>query len=250
MIRIFDSRSHPRICRLPAFALCLFLTACAAQTTVRQHEDFAARRAAIRTVAVLPPDISAVLLVFKGDNQPLTAEVEKVAHDLPHSLQQQLTSRGLTASVVDLTSEESDPDLRLAGSQAQQTFNTVIRDMYSKGVSMKESEALKYKASLGPQVGELADRLGVDALLFAQYAEFHKSEGEVASDVTKSVLIFAATLGSVIAVSPVYGATLQGALVDGSTGEILWADTTGRTEMHESPVAPLAAALFRRFPAK
>jgi hypothetical protein len=250
MIRSIDRSSAPIAAKLCSSVLCVLLTACAAQTTVRQHADFATRRAAIQSVAVLPPDISAVLLVFKGDNQPLTAEVEKVSRDLPVSLKQELTIRGLTATSIDLAGEQADADLRLACSQAQQSFNTVIRDMYANGVVMKESEAFKYKASLGPQVSELADRLGVDALLFAQYAEFHKSEGEVASDVTKSVLIFAVTLGSVIAVSPVYGATLQAALVDGSNGEVLWADTTGRTEMHESPTAPLVSALFRQFPAK
>lgn len=243
-----DTIPNPAPAKWVILTLSLLLFACAAQTTVRQHADFAARRQSLRSVAVLPPDVAAVLVVFKGDNQPLPEEEAKVSKEIPSALEQLLSERSMTATLVDFSAEDVDPELRLAVSQAQRTFNSVLRDTYAKGVSISEREALKYKASLGPQAADLADRLGVDALLFSQYSEFHKSEGEVASDVTKSVLIFAATLGSVIAVSPVYGATLQGALVDGSTGEILWADTVGRTEMHESPVTPLVGALFRQFP--
>lgn len=224
-----------------AIAVLVVLSACT--TTIRQHEDFATRRARIQRVAIVPPQVEATLIVFKGTNESLPEEIAKVSASLPELLRQNLAARGFTVAPP-VVEESLDPELRSMLNQLRQTTNQVSADMY-KTVAMSTSDALKYRASVGPQVADLASALDADALLLVGYSEFHKSGGQTARDITFAVLLAAATLGNVIVLPPKYGATLQVMLVDGVTGEMLWSNIIGRTELFESPIDPLTTQVFQ-----
>ncbi len=225
-----------------AVAMLLVLPACTTMTTIRQHEDFATRRAGIHRVAIVPPQVDATLIVFKGTNEAIPEEVAKVSGTLPELLKRSLESRGFTVAPP-VVEESLDPELRSMLTQLRQTTSQVNADMY-KTVAMSTSEAMKYRASVGPQVADLASALDADALLLVGYSEFHKSGGQTAQDVTLAVLLAVATLGNAIVLPPKYGATLQVMLVDGVTGEMLWSNITGRTEFVESAIDPLTTGIF------
>jgi hypothetical protein len=74
---------------------------------------------------------------------------------------------------------------------------------------------------------------------------FKKSGVEVAKDVAITVLITAATLGVPWWRSP----SLQVALIDGTTGDILWANTAGTTgDFDDSGLGAMVEQLFEGFP--
>ena len=108
---------------------------------------------------------------------------------------------------------------------------------------------MKYERSLGADVNLFADHAEVDALVFAKMWGFKKSSGEIARDAAMTVLIAAATLGSVIPAQPTSGATIRIALVDGTTGDVLWANTAGTNgDFEGSGLDTLVGTLFRQFP--
>jgi hypothetical protein len=221
----------------------LALTACTTATTVRQHEDFAGRRTRIARVAVVPPEVDATLIVFKGTNEPLPEEVTRVSAVLPELLKRGLEEHGFVVALP-VAEDGMESELRAMIAQLRQTTAQVNADMY-ESVALDTSKAMKYSASVGPQVAELADALDADALLLASYAEFHKSSGETARDVTIAVLVGAATLGNFIPIPVKYGASLVVMLVDGVTGELLWSNVAARGELVESPIDPLVAEIFQ-----
>ena len=123
----------------------------------------------------------------------------------------------------DVTTVDS-PDLRFAATQAQGAADEAMNEMF-KDPRWYKSSALNYKRSLGPQVNQFADMVDGEALMFMRYSYVTKSGGEIAKDITFSVLLAVATLGNVMVVQDVTAARLDVCLVDGATGDVLFANT-------------------------
>jgi len=85
------------------------------------------RRAQISTVAVVPPTVEVVEVVFKGDNHPL-------------------------------------PDLRFQTTQLQSALVRADAQMF-RVAEMSKSDAENYRDTLGTDVIPIADRGGADALV-------------------------------------------------------------------------------------
>ena len=63
------------------------------------------------------------------------------------------------------------------------------------------------------------------------------------------MLIAAATLGGAVVTQPTKGASLQVALIDGTTGDILWANTAGTAgDFEDSGLGAMVEQLFKGFP--
>jgi hypothetical protein len=123
------------------------------------------------------------------------------------------------------TAENADsPELRFAATQAQKAADQAMNEMFHP-VQMRKAEALAYKRSLGPQVNQFADMVDAEVVLFLRYTYVTKSGGEIAKDTAFTVLVAAATLGSVVVVNDVTAARLDVCLVDGATGDVLYANT-------------------------
>ncbi len=219
-------------------------------TTTRKHPEFTARRAQMASVAVVPPQVEMTLVVFKGDNQPLPEETAKIQRRLPDLIAAQLRQHGFTVKDAGLDEEHfaAQPDLRFQTTQVQSAFARANEEMF-KVAAMQKSEAEACKLSLGPDVNQLSEHADADGLVFAKMSGFKKTGGEITKDVAMTVLIAAATLGSVIPVQPTKGASLQIALVDGTTGDILWANTAGTGgDFEESGLDSMVQRLFAGFP--
>jgi len=207
---------------LAVTGIALMLAGCT--TTVRKHPEFAKRRAKIANVAVVPPDVEVVRVVFKGDNQPLNEEAARIRTRLPDLIAAAMRKQGFTVKEAGLDEQHfaDKPDLRFQTTQLQDAFARADQQMF-KVVQMSKSEAENYKTTLGTDVIPIADHADVDALVVAKMNGFKKSGGEIAKDVAITVLIAVATLGNAVATQPTKGASLQVALIDGTTGDILWA---------------------------
>jgi len=233
---------------LAVTAIALMLAGCT--TTVRKHPEFAQRRAKIANVAVLPPDVEVVRVVFKGDNQLLNEEAARIRSRLPDLIAAAMRKQGFTVKEAGLDEQHfaEKPDLRFQTTQLQDAFARADQQMF-KVVQMSKSEAENYKTTLGTDVITIADHADVDALVVAKMNGFKKSGGEIAKDVAITVLIAVATLGNAVATQPTKGASLQVALVDGTTGDILWANTAGTAgDFEDSGLGAMVEQVFKGFP--
>jgi hypothetical protein len=204
-----------------AVALLVLVAGCT--TTVRQHPEFAARRAQITGVAVMPPDVTVMRKVFKGDDEPLLADAATARARLPLAIAAELRKRGFTVkpALLDEPDVAGDDELRYQTTLVTGRFRAAGMQL-QPFAGMGKAQAAGWRLSIGPEVNRFADHAGVDALVFAQMAGWTKSGGEIARDVAVTVL----TLGNLIYYRQ--AAVVQVALVDGTTGEILWANV-GRT---------------------
>jgi hypothetical protein len=127
-----------------------------------------------------------------------------------------------------------DVELRFAATQAKKAADQALTEMYAT-IPMRKSEALNYKRSLGPEINQFADRVEAEALLFVRYTYMTKSGGEIAKDVAFSVLLLAATLGNATVIGPVTLARVDVCLVDGATGDVLFANTASAQQFVGDP---------------
>jgi len=173
----------------------------------KREEVFCERVAKLRRVAILPPDVHLSRVAFAGDDEPLTAEDEIAARELPIAIEPELGAHGFVGRPLELSaSDPADASLRYQVTLAQGRQMTLIERVFSG----------KPAAGFGPDVGGIADRAEVDALLLVSLVGMTKSGGQVARDVAVTVL----TLGSVIYRTS--ATRLFVTLVHGTTGETLW----------------------------
>ncbi len=244
---MMHARGRPEIRGWTALAATLvLLSAC---TTIRQHPEFQSRIAHISEVGIMPPEVSIVSIVFKGDNERRRQLEETVARNLPRLLIRYLGEHDFAVRVVPLDDEmlTAVPELRFETSQSHQAFANAMSEMYETE-DMWKSNAENYERSLGPVVNQFAELADVDALLFSRYSGFTKSGGEMLKDVAVAAIVGV--------MSPKEGATLQVSLVDGDTGDLLWTNLVRSTDSAASfsnlfkplsPIETLVNAAFKKF---
>jgi hypothetical protein len=231
-----------------AIALTFPLSACV--TTVRQNPDLVESLGRIDRVAVIPPEVEIVHVVFKGDNEPLTGESDAIAGRLPELIGAELRRSGFAVTDARLGDADLDenPELRFQATQVRREYDRISSEMY-ESIQMERSKALSYEADVGDEINIFADHAGADAFVFVKMNGFEKSGGEIAKDIALSVLIAAASMGSAIVVQPTQGAVLEAALVDGTSGDVLWANRLAtQGDFQGSGLGTMVAALFKEFP--
>lgn len=239
------NRRHDHRGLVALLALCVFsLSACT--TTARVHPELEARRSRITRVAVLPPETKFVLVTFKGDNPRMTTEEENAKAVLPGMIAMKLREHGL---VIDETGVTSSSDLRFQATELQATFDQTLGDLFAGGSGTKP---IQTSQSLGSQAARVADPLDVDALALVRVEGYTKSGGEIAKDYAKSVAGTILTLGILIPIPPpASAATIVAALVDGNTGDVLWANVARSQSagLDTDVLQALINAAFHDFPA-
>jgi hypothetical protein len=232
--------------RLAAAVAVLALSACT--TGIRQHPEFAARRQAIRSVAVIPPEVTVRLITFTGEDQPIPELERQVREKLPALVAAELASRGF--AVPHATSIESRlgevPALRFQTTQLQQNFAQAEAEMF-RTAQMATAQAENYRRSLGAQVARVSDPLEADALVLVRVQGFQKSGGEIAKDMAKSIVV--GVLTGYVAVQPTSGTTMSVAFVDGRSGDVLWANAAGMPSDPSGALEGLVKQAFAAFPA-
>ncbi|MBI2962291.1 MAG: hypothetical protein HYY35_00925 [Deltaproteobacteria bacterium] len=223
------------------------LSACV--TTTRAHPELEARRSRIARAVVLPPDVSFKLITFEGDNPRLAAEEESAKRVLPGLIASRLRERGLTTLDLDSAGVAPGADVRFQATQLQGLFADAMGDLY-RSLQMRADAAARVRRSLGSQASRVADPLGADVVALVHVEGFYKSGGEVAKDMAKSVMIGVLTLGTAVPVYPSKGAVLALALVDGSNGDVLWANVvlSQSVDLDAAGMESLVAAVFGPFP--
>jgi hypothetical protein len=191
-------------------------------TPVRTHPDFASAARKVQKVAVLSPDVEYTLLVLTGDDERLPEEERKVRQSLVSALPTLLEKRGYVAR--ELTPERVEAivkDANFTIEQAKTAYREASKRLYERDL-VTEDEAGKFRVSIGPIGNAVAEAVDAEAFLFVRYAGFKKSEGLIAKEVVANAML--GVLTGVIVVPVATGASMEMALVDATTGDVLWSN--------------------------
>lgn len=226
-----------------------FASGCATTTPIRQHPDFASAARKVQSIAILPPDVEHVRIVFNGDNERLTEKERTIADQLSQSFEATLKSKQYTVrSSIASKQEEAKKNVDFELQQVRTAYNEAAKQLFEKPANEEESK--KYRVSLGPVVNPVASLMEADALLYVRYYGFEKSAGQQAKDIMAGALL--AVLTGTAVVRPAEGAALEVALIDGATGDVLWANRGGNAGPGALGIgaATMATNIVTRLPGK
>jgi hypothetical protein len=226
-------------------AACVFFTAgCIGPLWPKTHPDFAADYPGIDRVAVFRPQVDIVIEDPSGDTELSREIIDDTAEELSKMVETGLAGRGLPVTVLDPLVEDN----KAAGDPAVEELRTDYLAISSKVMPQTRvlfaSERLiaKHRSNppvarrldlgdgvgLGARAVDIARRYEVDALFFVQLDVVFKTRAEYRT----STLWGAALPDSTVDyaeryLTPDYFA-LRLALIDGQTGDILWAFNKSR----------------------
>ena len=207
-----------------AFVLVVGAVSGCAGTPIRQHPDFASAARKVQSIAILPPDVEHVRIVFTGENERLTEQEREVAVDLQRGFEAALkTKQYVVRPWPDAQQLEETPNANFELQQVRTAYNEASKQLYDKAANAEESK--KFRVSLGPVVNPVATRVNAEALLYARFNGFEKSGGQQTKDILAGALL--GVLTGAIAIPKPTGAVLEVALIDGVTGDVLWANRGG-----------------------
>ena len=205
----------------------LAVAGCATSTTTaRSHPTLESELRRVNTVVILPPRVEIEYVTLTGENERMTDKENEIRGQLVEIAERSLSHRGYELVDFDFAGTiASDEEFAYTITQVREGFDRARQDL-QLGKKVSEEEAGKIRTSVGEAVNIVAAKTGADAILLMRYAGFDKSGGQVAKDLSTSLLVGALTAGLVIPVKSTSGAVSEAALIDGLTGEVLWANVT------------------------
>lgn len=207
-----------------ALALLVTLSGCA-MTSVRQHPDFASGKRKINVVAILPSEVEYRHLVFTGENERDAEREKSIAGDIESGMSTMLKSHGYTAKSEVLDKARSgDKEFNFQLEQLKGAYVQVSKELYTRPMVQVEQSS-KFKVGVGPLANPFAAIAGADALMFARYQGFDKSDGLVTKEIVASALLAALTGSYYIPAKS--GGQIELSLIDGVSGEVLWSNALG-----------------------
>jgi hypothetical protein len=219
-----NSFTHRLMAGVTFLLVVSLVSGCVTMTPIRQHPDFANAARQVQTVAILPPDVEYLRIVFTGDNERQTDKEQTITQELQEGLETALKKKqyALQPWLSD-KQKEANKNASFDLQQVRTAYNEAAKQLFEKPANEEESK--NYRVSLGPVVNPVASLVNAEALLYVRYNGFEKSGGQQTKDIVAGVL-----LGALTGVIPVYageGSVLEVALIDGATGDVLWANRGG-----------------------
>lgn len=218
---------------ITALMLVLFISACS-QTSVRHHEDFEKVAKNVNSVVIIPADVEIELINFDGENEQLEEKSQFIKSKIYELAKARLISESLEVIDFDFKKEiELDEEFSYAITQAKEAWKAAKEDMY-KTATVPEKKKTQFKSSLGSVLNSIAEKTNADSALLIYYSGFEKSKGMIAKDIASSVLVGVLTLGAVVPIQATEGAFIDIALVDTTSGKIIWANRKNAASVDES----------------
>ena len=224
--------------------LVLAIVAGCAPARFRANPQLQEKVTSIKTVAIMPPSVKVYQLAVGGDTQlmdePIAAATQSVAGAIEKELGRHAgvvfkpfpspsailaISNDLTAA--GLTDELEDTQALFDAVSASVLLHTYSRSTWIRKYDSDQTfpEKLKdFDYSLGPEVQRLAKLANSDALLFVSGVDHISTGGRKAlMALSTLILLPLSAIGkTLIVVVPPGVAVLSVALVDGTTGALLW----------------------------
>lgn len=219
-----NPQSHRFSAGIALIVLVAFANGCA-MTPVRQHPDFASAARKVETIAVLPADVSIVRIVFTGDNERLTEQEQTAATELREGLETTLKNKQYTLRPWPTEEQlNANPNARFELEQVRNAYNEAAKQLFDKPAN-NEEDSRKYRVTLGSIVNPVTTLVDAEALLYVRYAGYERSGGQQAKDIIAGALL--GVLTGVVTVPKPYYSELEVSLIDGATGDVLWANRGG-----------------------
>lgn len=196
---------------------CLIIVNISGCATYKVHPEFKERHKNIRSASMMPPTADAYLMTFKGDKKRLDDVVTLMEETTVKDIEDIFSKKGYIIKKLDLGKEALDakPQLREALFTVNKLFTKSLEDIL-------KGKKKTFTYSLGSDVNTFADLADSDVLVFVKEDGIKKSAGEIAKDVTKSVLLAVVGVHSEVIL---HMTVVHFAVVDSNDGAILWYNT-------------------------
>lgn len=237
--------------RLFAGVCCLSLiTATTGCATYNVHPEFKERHKNIKTFSVMPPEIDAYMLTFKGDKKMLKDLIPMMTDTTVETLEEVLSNKGYAIKKLDISEDvlKGSPDLRTSLFHVNELFKKELENI-------RKMQKNKFIYTLGSDVNVFANRADCDVLIFVKEEGIKKSVGEVAKDMTKGILLSASALLVGVGYLPIpqtATTVVHIAVVDSNDGAILWYRNNlyepNYNPEKEKHVKQLVKSLINQFP--
>lgn len=208
-------------------SMVFLLSACAQMktTTIRENPDFANAKRSVKTVALLRPEVEITRIAFTGENDRDTSAEEDIRGKMCTTLQDALEQHGylVKTELIDQLNGDNK-ELNFDFEQFKTAYAQASKELYAKR-NVPEQESTSFRVGIGPVANTFANVGNADALLYTHYVGFTKTQGQIAKDILAAALIGALT-GSA-PVPAAQGGSVEVALIDGASGDVLWTNTFG-----------------------
>ncbi len=240
--------------------------------TVRANPQLQEKLASIKTVAIMPPGATVYEIAVGGATQVMEEETAAARPILATAIEQELgrdarvvftpfpaQAAGLDAS-LDPTAARLTADLEDTQALFEAVSASIVLHTYKhrEGAlsDWRFAEKLtNFDYSLGPDVQQFAKLANADGLLFISGVDQRLSGGHKTLIGVVVLALFLPTFGrSIMALPALVGPTaLSAALVDATTGALLWYNVAGlhggmRSLTNPDSVTDLTAQVFKDFP--
>ena len=192
-------------------------------TTVRQHPSFAKNVIRPTSLAVLPPEVVVEHLVFDGNHHRLPEKEKAITKTIIAELPNILTEKEYLVE-RSLSDHSKVANFAFEFHQLIEAYSNRSEELYQR-FELVPSKAFSMEKSIGPMVNRISEHADADALLIVRYNGFEKSAGLQTKEFAGS-LLFAALTG-VLPMHASQGATVEAAIIDGISGDILWTNIFG-----------------------
>jgi hypothetical protein len=221
----------------------IVFTGCANYTSVREHANIHESARDIESVVIVPPSVNVELKVFTGENESMPEKEEQLRSALLSLAASRLAAEGL--EVIEFNFQraiEEDEEFAFAITQAKEALDTAEQDLYTGKAVTVETKA-QFEVSLGPVVNAIAERTGAESVLLMDYYGFEKSAGLQTKDIAAGVLLAVLLGSSNASIAAPSGSFVDVALIDTSSGDVLWANRKGGQVLNSQIVEMALAEL-------
>lgn len=199
----------------------LSLSACTKTTMVRQNPDFASAKQKVTTIAILPPDVEFTVLHVGKDERDSEKE-----HDIQKELSDAATTLlpehgyAVNAALLDKLNG-TDRSLTAKYEQLRIAYAGASTTLFAH--SAPKEEYGNFRINLGSSARAIAAYSGADALMLIHFSDSRPSVGLMIAGITAAVALEVAAGGS-LGSGGGGNCTIQSALIDGQTGDLLWSN--------------------------
>lgn len=225
------------ICKLCA-ALAVVAAAGCSGTAVREHPQLEQQLKNINSVAVLPPKARVESITFVGERERLESREAILEQELVKQARGALAAKGYGVIDYDFSDKAMlNSDLPFAINRVYKGFARAEKLLYEKP-TLPQNEKRSIRADVGLSVNTVNQATGADAVFLMNYAGYEKRFGTAAKDMAAGMLLGLLLGGGAAGAATSSGSSLDMALVDSLSGEVLWSNT-GRGADAEAMMAGL-----------
>ena len=216
---------HKNIYVLAAFILLMVITGCSITNTVRKHPEYTTLSSKIKSIYILPPEVVITHKALSESDSRSSKNEERMLKIFSEQIPKYISKQGI--SIPDANFEQAfGTASELTLEQLRSAYRKASIDLHKQEVKSgtHKSVILREKndpiVNLGSVASYVSKQLSTDALMIVRYIGFEIYTGGIVMDRIDSAMSSQITAPFVNAST--FGGVFEMALVDGSTGDILW----------------------------